>query len=145
MVLAGAYTLVVVAVSTRRRPRPPAQTALWGRAEPQPTTATAARGPVNDVDLIRAVIGTAVDPGYVLIGPAERVYVREPGTRHDVRKTSTYEADAVHQLLGSGHFTIGGNHTVRTPDRREGPARSVLVTKTARATVNRWAALHPLR
>lgn len=90
------------------------------------------------------MIRTATEPGYVVIGPAERVHVREPGSKHDVRRVPAYEADTVAQLLDSGHLTIGGTHHVSV-GRREGPARSVLVTKAAKSMIKRWGALHPLR
>lgn len=98
----------------------------------------------NDLDLIASVIRAALDPGYVLIGPAEHVYIREPGTKHDVAKTPTYEADAVTRLLRTGHLKAGEHHTVSTGSR-QGPARAVLITAAARAMVRRWDALHPLR
>lgn len=123
--------------------RRPVQTGLWGRAETLPA-ATAARSQTNDLDLIHSVIRTATEPGYVVIGPSERVHLREPGNTSEVQRVPTYEADAVAQLLASGHFKIGGTHTVCV-GRREGPARSVLVTAAARSMIRRWDALHPLR
>ena len=90
------------------------------------------------------MIRTATEPGYVVTGPSERVHVREPGSKHDATRVPTYEADAVAQLLESGHFKIGGTHTIRI-GHREGPARSVLVTAAAKSMIRRWEALPPLR
>ncbi len=143
--MAGPRVLVVGPMTpTRRRPpTQPAQAGLWGRAEPLPKPA-ADRPTVNDLDLIQSVIRTATDPGYVVIGPSERVHVREAEDGPDVRRVPTYEPDAVAQLLDAGHLRIGGHHTVRI-GRRDGPARSVLPTKTARSMAARWQALHRIR
>jgi hypothetical protein len=126
-----------------RRPHPPAQGGLWGRQEPLPTGQAARRGAVNDLDLIASVIRTADHPGYVVIGVAERVYLRDPSRKGVVTAVPRYEADAVAQLLHSGHLKIGGAHVV-SDGRREGPARSVLVPAATKAMVARWAALTPL-
>jgi hypothetical protein len=144
VVLAGPGALVVGPVTAaRRRPTQPAQTGLWGRSEPLAKPAPARRE-VNDLDLIESVIRTATDPGYVLIGPAERVYLRERGSTRAVTRVPGYEADAVAQLLDSRHLSVGGTHIVRA-NGREGPARSVLVSKSARSMLARWQALRPLR
>lgn len=59
--------------------RTPAQGGLWGRQETLPATTGAKRRPViNDLDLVTAVIRSAEDPGYVVIGPSERVFLRDP-------------------------------------------------------------------
>jgi hypothetical protein len=131
-----------VSPAARKGSKAPAQIGLWGRAEPLPTS-TPDSPAVNDLELIEAVIRTATEPGYVLIGPSEQVYVREAGTRNDVYRAPSYEAAAVAQLLDSRHFTVGGTHTVKY-GQREGPARSVLVTALARNMLDHWAALHPL-
>src|SRR3954454_21782497 len=101
-------------MSPTRKPasKPPAQGGLWGRAETLPTPGPA-RAAVNDLDLIESVIRTATDPGYVVLGPSERVYVREAGTKGDVHRAPSYEAAAVAQLLDSRHLSIGGTHTVQ--------------------------------
>ena len=128
-----------------RRPRPPAQVGLWGRREPLPAARKApGRAATNDLDLFASVVTSAQDPGYVLIGPAERVMLRDPtcGKTH-VTTVPRYEADTVAQLLDAGHLKIGGTHVV-TDGRREGPARSVLVPTATKAMVARWAALRPL-
>lgn len=123
----------------------PAQKALFGPQQPIP----AQRRPqttINDPELVAAVIRTATDPGYVLIGPAERVFLRESGATGrgaPVEPVPSYERDTVRQLLDAGHLTVGGTHIVRYGGR-EGPARSVLVPKATRNMVARWANLRPL-
>jgi hypothetical protein len=119
----------------------PVQTALWGAEEPRPAAAVV-RGGTNDVELVSAVIRTAATAGYVLVGPAKLVYVREAGDTEDVQRVPSYEAEAVAQLLGSGHFTVGRSRTVCVGGRR-GPARSVLVKAATIALVRRWATLRP--
>jgi hypothetical protein len=125
------------------RTRPPAQGGLWGRQQPLPTASTTARrAAVNDLDLVASVVAAAQDPGYVLIGASERVFLRDPARNGFVTVVPRYEADTVAQLLDSGHLKIGGTHLV-SDGRREGPARSVLVPAATRAMLARWAALHP--
>ena len=131
-----------------RRTRP-AQTGLWGRQEtlPAPTTRTTARsagrGAVNDLDLVASVVASAQDPGYVVIGASERVFLRDPSRKGFVTTVPRYEADTVAQLLDHGQLRLGGTHVV-SDGRHEGPARSVLVPTATRAMVARWAALAPL-
>ncbi|WP_219414868.1 hypothetical protein [Pseudonocardia nigra] len=122
------------------------QDGLWG----QPVTAAAGvkptRSEINDPELVADVVRSAISRGYVLIGPAERVFVREAGETKkgsSVEPVPTYEADTVRQLLDAGHLATGGNHIVRHGGR-EGPATSVLVPKATRAMVTRWANLRPL-
>ena len=124
--------------------RAPAQAGLWGRQETLPDTTTAQRRPVvNDLDLITSVIRSADDPGYLVIGVGERVYLRDTTRgRGFVVSVPRYEADTVAQLLDSGHLRLGGTHLV-SDGRREGPARSVLVTTATRALLAHWAALTP--
>jgi hypothetical protein len=130
-----------VVVPVTRRAGQPAQKALWGRQEPlspprrpAPTT--------KDRDLIEAVIQRAQDPGYVLIGPAERVFTRDPARKGVVEAVPKYEQDAVAQLLASGHLRIGGTHHVTYGDRN-GPASAVLVPRATRQLADRWARLRP--
>jgi hypothetical protein len=126
------------------RKRPPAQPGLWGRQEPLPAPATTRRDAVtNDLDLVASVIRTAQDPGYVLIGTGERVYLRDPSRKGRVQPVPRYEADTVSQLLDDGHLKVGGTHVV-SDGRREGQARSLLVPAATRAMAARWAALRPI-
>ena len=124
--------------------RAPAQAGLWGRQETLPDTTTAQRRPaVNDLDLITSVIRSADDPGYLVIGVGERVYLRDTTRgRGFVVSVPRYEADTVSQLLDSGHLRLGGTHLV-SDGRRERPARSVLVTTATRTLLARWAVLAP--
>ena len=90
------------------------------------------------------MIRSADEPGYVVVGPSERVFLRDPpAARASSSSVPRYEADTVAQLLDSGHLRLGGTHVV-SDGRQEGPARSVLVTTATRAMVARWAALTPL-
>jgi hypothetical protein len=126
--------------------RTPTQAGLWGRPQSLDTTSAPGsrrRPVVNDLDLIVAIIRSAEDPGYVVIGVGERVYLRDPSRKGFVAAVPRYEPDAVAQLLNSGHLKIGGTHVV-SDGRREGPARSVLVPGATKAMLARWAALTPL-
>src|SRR3954452_166229 len=140
--------LLVVASVTTRRARPPAQGGLWGRQQPLTTASgstTAKRAVVNDLDLVTSVIRSADEPGYVVIGVGQRVFLRDSTRgRGFVVSVPRYEADAVAQLLNPGHLRLGGPHVV-SDGRHEGPARSVLVSAATRAFVARWAALTPKR
>jgi hypothetical protein len=98
---------------------------------------------VNDLDLVTSVIRSAEDPGYVVIGVGERVYLRDPAHKGFVAAVPRYEADTVAQLLDTGHLRLGGTHVV-SDGRHEGPARSVLVPSATRAMLARWTALTPL-
>jgi len=129
-----------------RRPRPAAQGGLWGRQQPLPHaggSTTAKRSEVNDFDLVTSVIRSAEEPGYVVIGVGQRVFLRDGARKGFVVSVPRYEADAVAQLLDSGHLRLGGTHVV-SDGRHEGPARSVLVTTATRTLLARWAALTPL-
>jgi hypothetical protein len=123
--------------------RAPAQGGLWGRQQPLHTAPTTQRPTINDLDLVASVITTAQDPGYVVIGTAERVFLRDPARKGHVVTVPRYEADTVAQLLDHGHLRLGGTH-VLTDGHREGPARSVLVPAATKAVSARWAALHRL-
>ena len=124
------------------RPVPAAQKALWGRQEPLPVVKPAPAGS-NDLELFASIVRTALEPGYVVIGPTDKPFIREPGSRYDVNAVPRYEADAIAQMLATGHLRIGGNHHVTHGDR-EGPARSLLVPASTRSMVRRWDALHRL-
>lgn len=97
----------------------------------------------NDIDLMAGIIRAAAEPGYMLVGPTDRVFRVEPGDRHSVEPAPRYEQDAVRQLLDAGLLTIGGAHTVTYGDRT-GPAHSVLIPKATRAMAARWDNLRPL-
>ncbi|MFC4949036.1 hypothetical protein [Pseudonocardia sp. GCM10023141] len=129
---------------TRTPARPDVvQESLWGTpvAAEQPPPGPA---PINDLDLFTSVVKAATEPGYVLIGPAERVFLRDPSIARDmVVAVPRYESDTVSQLLGDGHLAVGGYHQVRT-EGYGGWARAVLVPQPTHALLNRWAALHPL-
>jgi hypothetical protein len=121
------------------RTRRPVQGGLWGRSEPLPDAGRTFRyTTTNDVELVVMVIRSALEPGYVVVGAARRVYLRD-GTRSGcVEPVPRYEADTVAQLLDQGHLYLGGTHHV-SDGHCEGPARAVLVTASARAMADRWA------
>jgi hypothetical protein len=99
---------------------------------------------INDLEMIRAVLLEAIRPGYVLIGPAERVYIRRPDLGPDqVTAVPRYEAGLVAQLLDARHLRVGGRHMVTVEDRT-GPATSVLVPGRTRGLLARWDHLTPL-
>jgi len=134
---------VVLVTHTRPGTAPPPGT--WD--QPHATPAGRRRGytATNDIGLIREIIRLAVAPGYMLIGPAERVFTLQPDrSPTTVTPVPTYEADAVAQLLDAGHLTTGGAHTVHYGDQT-GPASSVLVPKATRDMVARWDNLTRLR
>ena len=127
-------------MTTRRTPRAPAQGGLWGRAEPLPDPGRTRRyTATNDVELVVMVIRSALEPGYVVQGAARRVYLRDASRDGCVEPVPRYEADTVAQLLDQGHLVLGGTHHV-SDGHREGPAHGVLVTRSARAIAERWAA-----
>lgn len=122
----------------------PTQEGLWGPSEPTtPTTSSAAagRGESNDLELFASVVKAATDPGYVVVGASERVFLRDAARPGHVVPVPRYESDAVGQMLDAGHLKTGGTHHV-TYGSTDGPARSLLVPAATRAMVNRWAALH---
>jgi hypothetical protein len=129
---------------TTQRSDAPTQGGLWG---PQPVPdKEPARPAINDIELIRDVLRTAITRGYVLIGPAQRVFVRLDDNAKGglVEPVPGYERDAVHQLLGSRHLRTGGTRIVGYGGQ-QGPATSILVSKGARAMVTRWDHYRPLR
>lgn len=129
---------------TTQRSNAPDRAGPWG---PQAVPDSAPAAPaINDIELIRDVIRTAITRGYVLIGPAQRVFLRldDKDKGGLVEPVPGYERDAVHQLLGSRHLKIGGTRIVCYGDH-QGPATSVLVSKGARAMATRWDHYRPLR
>jgi hypothetical protein len=87
----------------------------------QPPTATDA---VADTAWVTAVLRRAAHPGYVLIGPADRVYRRDPTHPDDVDTVPTHEHDSVTELLGTGAVRLGDRCQVTYRGRR-GPAVAV--------------------
>ena len=120
----------------------PEQSALWGPQEPlaPPAATPVARAGSNDLDLFASVVKAATDPGYVVIGASERIFLRDATRPDHVNPVPRYEADTIGQMLDAGHLKVGGHHHVHH-DKSEGPARSVLVPTATRAMGTRWAAL----
>ncbi len=131
------------------RPRGGRQEALFGDpATPGPAPEQRADHHAADPDLIATVLRLATSPGYLLLGPAERV-VRpgdtRPGARGvDVEAVPTYEADTVAQLLDSRHLRCVGTAQV-TNDGRLVAATTLAVTPTGRRLLTRWTATHTTR
>jgi hypothetical protein len=90
---------------------------------------------INDVDLIHTVAANAIRCGYVLVGAAERVYVRTVGD--EVARVPRYEEDAVHQLLRRRWLTTGASHAL-TCGAASLTGIALLVPKQTRAAVARW-------
>lgn len=97
----------------------------------------AERTTVNDMDLIESVIRAALDPGYFVIGPAEKVYRRDATRKDSVERVPRYEEDTVHQLITQKLLRIGGSHEVMYGSY-SGRANSVLVNKKTAAMARRW-------
>ena len=98
----------------------------------------------NDIELIQTIVRLAIEPGFVLIGPAERVFCYQPDRgRALVRPVPKYEAAAVAQLLDSRPLRTGGARTVQYGEH-SGTATSVLVPKATRDMLTRWEHLRPL-
>ncbi len=87
----------------------------------------------------------AISPGYLLLGPAERV-VRplddRVGARGvDVDPVPAFEADTVAQLLDSRHLRLGGVRQV-THAGRVVAATAVTVPSAGRRLLERWTTTH---
>ncbi|MDT7723456.1 MAG: hypothetical protein QOI21_32 [Actinomycetota bacterium] len=97
--------------------------------------------PVNDMTLIEKVLQIAENTGYVLVGPAERVY--HLFARNDIESAPIHEAEAVHQLLDAKWLTKGGTHFY-TCYGHSGSGNSVLVPRATKNKARHWRSLHPL-
>jgi hypothetical protein len=95
------------------------------------------RSVTQDMDLVISVIKAAKDPGYVVIGVAQRVYRRTDDGPYEIDRVPQYEHDAVHQLIDTGLLKVGGGYTVNYHGR-EGRGNSILVPKTTVAKMRRW-------
>jgi hypothetical protein len=95
---------------------------------------------VNDIGLVLSVLAAAEEPGYALVD--ETVYRCQ--SKEDLRPVPAAEAQAVRQLVGSGHLALGkGPHRYHHAGRLiEG--HQVLPTKFGRSCRLRWSALQPL-
>jgi hypothetical protein len=111
---------------------------LFGNELTTPVPVETGRPPVNDMDLIEKVLQVAENTGYVVVGPAERVY--RLVANKTIETAPLVEADAVHQLLDSKWLTKGGTHTY-TCYGHSGPGNSVLVPKTTKNKARMWRSL----
>jgi len=114
-------------------------TDLFGNPDPKPASQGKPGAPVNDHDLLLAVLATADDDGYRIVGVRERVYRITGKTGHQeiVEPAPRYEEATVQQLIRAGHLHLGGSHPCRY-GRHEGTGRAVLVPKRSRGLVARW-------
>ena len=131
------------------RPRGGRQEVLFG--DPATTGAAPeqrADRSTADPELIATVLRLAITPGYLLLGPAERV-VRPTDDRVgargvDVDPVPAFEADTVAQLLDSRHLRLGGVRQV-THAGRVVAATTVGVPAVGRRLLDRWTATHTVR
>ena len=122
----------------------PAQGALFGdEFVPVQRGPVPMRAVTNDLDLIESVIATAADPGYLLVGNAERVYRRDPQQGERIERVPDYEDAAVHQLLHGRALSRGSREQVRY-GRHEGAATAVTVPKATAQRAARWRAYQRL-
>ncbi len=128
------------------RPRGGRQEALFGDpATPGTAAEQRADRATGDPELIATVLRLAITPGYLLLGPAERV-VRPTDGRVgargvDVDPVPAFEADTVAQLLDSRHLRLGGTRQV-TCAGRVVAATTVSVPTAGRRLLDRWTATH---
>ncbi|MYW97194.1 hypothetical protein G3I59_42920 [Amycolatopsis rubida] len=111
---------------------------LFGNPVGDPVSTERDRMPVNDMNLIEKVLDVAENTGYVLVGPAERVY--RLYARLAIESAPANEADAVHQLLDAKWLTKGGSHYY-TCHGHSGPGSSVLVPRATKEKARHWRAL----
>jgi hypothetical protein len=130
------------------RPRGGRQEALFGDpATPGPAREQRADRSTTDPELIATVLRLAISPGYLLLGPAERV-VRmldgRVGARGvDVDPVPGFEADTVAQLLDSHYLRLGGTRQV-THAGRVVAATTVTVPTAGRRLLDRWTTTHTI-
>src|SRR5690242_19771359 len=95
------------------RARSAVQDGLWG--PPQPLAETPTPRPyltTNDVELVAWVIRSALEPGYLVAGAAERVLLRDRSRAGCAEPVPRFEADTVAQLLDHSLFRLGDTELV---------------------------------
>ena len=115
------------------------QGGLWG--PPQPLAETATTRPyltTNDVELVAWVVRSALEPGYVVVGTAQRVLLRDRSRTGSAEQVPRFEADTVAQLLDRSLFHLGDTELIHD-SQRDRPARAVIVPITTRTIADRWA------
>jgi hypothetical protein len=130
--VAGPRALVVVDMNAHDRGHglTPGQIGLFGGPGHEPDLS-------NNVELMHTIAGNADRAGYLLAGPSERVYARDPDRNGCGVRVPRWEEDAVHQLLrrrwlyrGSSYpFSCGAAALTGT---------TVHTTRDTRARVARW-------
>ena len=115
------------------------QEGLWGPPQPLPETATTRPYvTTNDVELVAWVVRSALEPGYLVAGPAQRVLLRDRSRTGCAEPVPRFEADTVAQLLDHGLFRLADTELVHD-GQCDRPARAVIVPHTTRTIADRWA------
>lgn len=130
------------------RPRGGRQEALFGDpATPGAAPEQRADRSTSDPELIVTVLRLAITPGYLLLGPAERVVRPTDGRAGargvDVHVVPVFEADTVAQLLDSRHLRLGGTRQV-THAGRVAAATTLTVPAAGRRLLDRWTTTHTI-
>lgn len=110
---------------------------LFGDTDSAPAPAPVSRIESNNVELMHTIAANAARCGYLLVGPAERVYARVEGHDDRVTRVPRYEEEAVHQLLRRRWLTLGAGHAV-TCGAASLHGTAVLVPRDTRTRVERW-------
>lgn len=119
----------------------PGQIGLFGGPGWEPDLPTKA-APVsriesNNVELMHTIAGNADRAGYLLAGPSERVYARDPDRDGRGVRVPRWEEDAVHQLLRRRWLYRGGAYLF-TCGAADLTGTTVHTTRETRARVARW-------
>lgn len=112
---------------------------LFGNEVPTPAPTAPDRPPINDMDLVEAVLAVANSTGYRLVGAREKVYRCSEVHKGHIEPVPAYEDVAVHQLIDAKWLQVGGSHPC-TYRQYEGYGRSVLVPRRSKEAMARWRA-----
>jgi hypothetical protein len=141
--VAGPRPLVVVGMTAHpdRHPLTPGQIGLFGGPGHEPdlptTKAPVSRIESNNVELMHTIAGNADRAGYLLTGPAERVYARDPDRNGCGVRVPRWEEDAVHQLLRRRWLYRGSTYPFSC-GAADLTGTTVHTTRDTRARVARW-------
>jgi hypothetical protein len=112
---------------------------LFGNEVVQPAKSAPDRPPINDMDLVEAVLAVAASTGYRLVGPGQKVYRCSETRKDGIEPVPSYEDVAVHQLIDARWLDVGGNHPC-VYGRFEGYGQSILVPRRTKEAMARWRA-----
>jgi hypothetical protein len=137
--------LVVVGMTGHpdKHPLTPGQIGLFGGPghEPdlptKPAPGAVSRIESNNVELMHTIAGNADRAGYLLAGPAERVYARDPDRNGCGVRVPRWEEDAVHQLLRRRWLYRGSTYPFSC-GAADLTGTSVHTTRDTRTRVARW-------